>query len=110
MKNLRAIFNLAKEEYAWEDNHFPRDRDGRPSMEVIQKLTLTCRRLGHVYKKMTKDGPQELFKRKVAEAESLPEYGETTRQIKEVMTTIPAMIMKMEEQFGSAGKVSVRSE
>lgn len=50
MKNLRAIFNLAKEEYAWEDNTFPRDQNGRPSLALLQKIGLTCKRLGHVYK------------------------------------------------------------
>lgn len=59
---------------------------------------------------MTKYGTQELFRRKIAEAESLPEYREITNEMEEVLKSIPDMLVRMENVFGSSGKMSVRFE
>lgn len=110
LKNLRTLFRLVREEYAHEDQSFPRDFDGQPSRDVLNNMRVLDAKLGHMYKKTTKDVPQEQFIRKLAMSSAMPDYDAMLAVIDKLMADIPGQLDALTEAFGTAPKVAVRSD
>lgn len=101
---------MVQNQFSYQDNTFPKGFDGLPSNEVLSKIKVLAAQLGHIYRRTTKENPQQLFDRKVAEGQSMPEYGQMIQSMAEIAGSIPALLDRLSEAFGREGKLSIRSE
>ena len=110
LKNLRMLFDLVGNQFCYQDETFPKGFDGLPLNEVLIKIKVVASQLGHIYRRTTKENPQQLFERKVDEGLSMPEYGKLAESMEAILESIPDQLDRISTAFGREGKLSVRSE
>jgi len=110
LKNLRLLFNHIIRSFIYEDDSFPKGFDLFPCVKTVNNIKLLDHKLGLVYKRTTKQQPTELFARKTAEGENLPEYSKVIESISKIYETIPTNLTMLEEKFSNMGTIDVRSE
>lgn len=97
--------------YVYEDQSFPKGFDLEPCKATITRIKLLDQKLDLLYRRTTKQQPQELFDRKTQEAKSLPDYSNVAKTLEEIKSGIEGHLAELEVVFsGSAGRISVRSE
>ncbi|KAL5239141.1 hypothetical protein ACI65C_006551 [Semiaphis heraclei] len=110
LKNLNTLFTQSINLYCMDDDTFPKNFDGTPSDKTVNGIKVLQKKLHILYSKKLKQQTGELFKRKITEAENLPEY----TAVEEVMTHINAdiggFLDQLEDYFGPAGAVKVSSD
>jgi len=92
-----------------EDNDFPKAFDGSPRKKVIDAMRLLHNKLKLVYSRKLKQQPAEHFRRKTAEAFSVPEYSLVDGVMDEIRSTLTGFLQQLEDYFRPEGCVQVRS-
>lgn len=96
--------------YCMDDETFPRNFDGAPSEKVLNGIKLLQKNLHILYSRKVKQQTGELFKRKINEAEKLPEYTIVEKVISSIDAELGGYLEQLEEYFGPAGAVKVSSD
>lgn len=111
LKNIRLLFSYIIRAYVYEDPNFPAGFDQSPCTETITKIKLLDQKLDLVYKRTTKQQPQELFRRKTKEAKSMPDYTEVVKCLGDISSGIEDNLSGLERAFKEAvGPMVIRSE
>ncbi|CAI6375533.1 unnamed protein product [Macrosiphum euphorbiae] len=84
LKNIRLLFSYVIRAYVYEDPSFPVSFDQSPCSETITRIKLLDQKLELVYKRTTKQQPQELFSRKTQEARTMPQYSDVVKCIGQI--------------------------
>jgi len=88
LKNIRLLFGNVLKCYVHEDGSFPKGFDLLPCQETITNIKLLEHKLDLLYKRTTKQQPQELFQRKTNEATSIPDYADVVASLEKMYLTI----------------------
>lgn len=88
---------MALSNYTIEDHTFPKSFDLMPCPMKLNKIKLLKHKLNLLYKSKLKNQPQELFKRKTAEADSLPHYSEVKKLIDAIVKDAVVVLGRLEE-------------
>lgn len=91
--------------YCLDDVTFPKNFDGGPSENALNGIKLLQQKLHILYSKKLKQQSGELFKRKINEAEVLPEYAAIGKVITKVSVDVANFLEDLEENVGIAGTV-----
>jgi len=111
LKNIRLLFSYVVRAYVYEDPSFPVSFDQYPCSETITRIKLLDQKLDLVYKRTTKQQPQELFKRKTQEPRTMPQYSDVVKCIGKIRSGIEENLSGLERVFrDSEGTVIIRSE
>jgi len=109
LKNMRLLFSYIIKSHVFEDPTFPVGFDLSPCTEKITKIKLLDQKLDLLYKRTTKQQPQELFERKAEEAKSMPGYADVVKCLDKVRSGIDKHLSDLERAF-AVGTIQLRSE
>ena len=93
--------------YCLNDPIFPKNFDGDPSEKVLNGMLLQ-QKLHILYSKKLKQQSEELFKRKINEAEVLPEYAAIEKVIRKVSVDVANFLEDLEETLVPRERLACR--
>lgn len=111
LKNIRLLFGNVIKCYLHENGSFPKGFDLLPCQETVTRIKQLEHKLDLLYKRTTKQQPQELFQRKTTEATTIPDYTDVVASLEKMYETIEDNLKDLEKAFeDNTGKIVVRSE
>lgn len=110
LKNINTLLTQCISLYCFDDPTFPKNFDGGPSERAVNGIKLLQQKLHLLYSKKIKQQSGELFKRKINEAEVLPQYTAMEKVISKVSVDVAEFLEDLEVNVGTAGTVGVSSD